>query len=111
MRIFQATFLWRNDQPDGLGITFGPAAYTPDELTHMFAGEVVNQYFRDTDSVLGTNIVDAYLAQLRMIAIQARRSSIPIHAAVMAALNIMWLADRGFIPNDEFNGVLFVKIP
>ena len=25
---------------------------------------------------------------------------------VLAAINIMYLADRGFIPNDEFDGLL-----
>ena len=104
-----ASFFWRNDQPDGLGVTFGPAGFSPEELTTLFAGDVVKKYFRDSDAHLGTSIVSDYLNQLAGIAVEARKGPLPMHLALMAALNIIWLAERGFIPNDEFNGPMFVQ--
>ena len=109
MRIISASFFWRNDQPDGLGVTFGPEGFSPEELASLFRGETVRQYFRDSDAHLGTRIVEDYLRQLASIAQAARRGPLPMHLALMAALNIMWLAERGFIPNDEFNGPMFVQ--
>lgn len=109
MKLVSASFFWRNDRPDGLGVTFGPEGFSPEELHTLFAGDTVKQYFRDSDAHLGTAIVQDYLNQLRGIASEARRGPLPMHLALMAALNIMWLAERGFIPNDEFNGQMFVQ--
>lgn len=108
MKLVSASFFWRNDQPDGIGVSFRSDSFSPDELQAMFRGEVVRQYFRDCDAHLGTRIVDEYLDQLRGIAMQARQGPLTLQLALMAALNIMWLAERGFIPSDEFNGPLFV---
>ena len=110
MTIFQASFFWQNDKPQGLGFTFGPSGFTPEELTELFeTGPVVKQYMRDSDNALGSNIVGDYLAQLQSIA-QAKQQgqAITLQEALLAALNILWLSSRGFIPNDEFNGVQFV---
>jgi len=41
MRILSASFFWRNDEPDGLGLTLRPPALTPEELSEMFSGEVI----------------------------------------------------------------------
>lgn len=106
--ILQASFFWKNDQPGGLGFTLGPPAFTPEELTEMFTGDTVKQYMRDSDAHLGTGLVDAYLAQLGAIAAGGKLAPIPMQHVILAALNIMWLAERGFIPNDEFNGPSFV---
>ena len=110
MRIISASFFWRNDQPEGLGVSFGPKAFSPEELTILFAGDTVKQYMRDSDAHLGAQIVDDYVNQLRGIAEQARKAPLPMHLALMAALNIMWLTERGFIANDEFNGPIFVQV-
>jgi hypothetical protein len=110
LKIASASFFWKNDEAGGLGVSFRPPDFTPEELNTLFAGDVVQQYFRDSDAALGSSIVDDYLNQLRGIAEQARREPLPLHLALMAALNIMWLAARGFIPNDEFNGPMFVHI-
>ena len=107
MRIISASFFWRNDQPDGLGVTFGPDGFSPEELSALFAGDTVKRYFVDSDKQLGTHLVECYLAQLADIAVQARRHPLPMERALLAAMNIMWLAERGFIPNDEFNGPMF----
>jgi hypothetical protein len=109
VKIISASFFWRNDQPDGLGVTFGPPAFTSEELTDMFRGDVVRDYIRASDKALGTDIVRLYLIQLEDIARQAKQAPLPLHAAILAALNIMYLAERGFIPNDEFNGPMFVQ--
>ncbi len=111
MRIISASFFWRNNHPNGLGVTFGPEGFSPEELTLLFTGEVVKKYMRDSDGHLGTDIVSDYLRQLRGIAAEARIAPLPMAKALMAALNIMWLAERGFIPNDEFNGPMFVTEP
>lgn len=110
MRLVQASFFWRNNHPDGLGVTFKAPEFTSTELEVLFRGDTVKQYFRDSDAHLGTSIVDDYLNQLRGIAEQARKGPLPMAHALMAALNIMWLAERGFIPNDEFNGPMFVQV-
>ena len=109
MRLVQASFFWRNDHPDGLGVTFKAPEFTSTDLEVLFRGDTVKQYFIDSDKHLGTRIVDDYLAQLRGIAEEAKRRPLPIAKALIAALNIMWLAERGFIPNDEFNGPMFVQ--
>ena len=109
MKIISASFFFRNDQPDGLGVSFRPPDFTPEELTILFAGDTVKQYFIDSDKALGSSIVDDYLHQLSGIAVEARRGPLSMSKALMAALNIYWLAERGFIPNDEWNGPLFVQ--
>lgn len=68
----------------------------------------MRQYFRDSDAQLGTDLVSTYLTQLAEIANEAARGAVPIPQVILAALNIMYLADRGFIPTDEFNGPMFV---
>lgn len=110
MRLVSASFYFQNDKPDGLGLTFGPPGFSSSELTEMFAGEVARQYMRDSDAHLGTRLVETYLEQLHALAAEARQGPLPIQSAILAALNIMWLTERGFIPNDEFNGVMFVQI-
>lgn len=106
--ILSASFFWRNDKPDGLGFTLGPPGFSPEELTDMFAGAVVRDYFRESDRALGTHIVEHYLAQLTEIAAGSKRRPAPLHEVILAALNIMWLTERGFMPSDEFNGPYFV---
>lgn len=109
MRIIQASFFWKNDEPDGLGLTFGPDGFSPEELTNMFAGETAQMYMRDSDANLGTKLVETYLSQLAMFALEAKQHPLPLHEAILAAFNIMYLSERGFIPNDEFNGPMFVQ--
>lgn len=111
MKIVSASFFWRNDQPDGLGVTFGPDGFSPEELETLFAGDTVKRYFIDSDKCLGTRIVEDYLRQLSGIAFEAKLGPLPMAKALIAALNIMWLAERGFIPNDNFNGPMFVRKP
>ena len=109
MNLISASFFWRNDEQGGLGVTFGPPSFSPSELETLFAGDVVKQYFLDSDRHLGSRIVDDYLNQLAGIAAEARRGPLPIAKALIAAYNIMWLAERGFIPNDTYNGPMFVQ--
>lgn len=71
-------------------------------------GDTVKQYMRDSDENLGTNVVDTYLAQLGAIAAGAKVAPMPLQQVILATLNIIWLSERGFIPNDDFNGVLLV---
>lgn len=108
MKIVQLSVYWRNDKDDGLALTFGPAGFTPDELTEMFAGKVVKDYFCASDEQLGTAIVETYFAQLAAAAKEARGEPLSMQKALLVALNILWLTDRGFLANDEFNGVLAV---
>lgn len=103
-KIIQASFFWKNDQPGGLGFTLGPPSFTPEELTAMFDEHTVKQYFIDSDHAMGSCVVQGYLSQLEAIAQDAKKGRATMQQAILAALNIMWLANRGFIPNDEFNG-------
>lgn len=109
-QIIQASFYWRNDKPGGIGFTFGPPSFTPKVLTEMFEpdNENIRGFFRESDKALGSQVVKDYLAQLEAIG-QMKGRGVPIPQAIMAALNIMWLSSRGFIPNDEFNGVQFIR--
>lgn len=111
MTIIQASFFWKNDKPCGIGLTFGPRHYTPEELQAMFAGEDLKDYMRDSDLALGTNVVNDYLAQLATIGKKKGmlRQEPSLQEGILAALNIIWLTDRGFIPNDEFNGYQFIR--
>ena len=108
MKILQASFFWRNDAPCGLGLTLSGPEFSPEELTEMFDGKTVRQYFRDSDSQLGSQLAQTYIAQLAEIAAEAARGEISLQSTILAAFNIMYLADRGFMSNDEFNGPLFV---
>ena len=107
----QASFFWKNNEPGGIGITFGPPSFTPAELQIMFEGDLVKRFMRDSDGALGTDIVHKMLGQLNPIG-QAHRHGDVIRPKLLllAALNIIWLSSRGFIPNDEFNGPQFVSI-
>jgi len=104
-KLIQASFFWKNDQPGGLGFTFGPPSFSSGELTSIFTGEAIKDYMRSSDEELGSGIVESYLVQLEYIAGLARPS---IQQALLAAMNIVWLTERGFIPNNEFNGPQFV---
>lgn len=102
----QVSFFWKNNEPGGLGFTFGPPSFTPQEIEAMFFGEVAKQYQRDSDAALGSEGVKTYLAQLAGIAERKNQEKeVTLQQAVLAAYNIQWLAARGLIPNDEFNGV------
>lgn len=110
MKIIQASFFWKNDQPGGIGITFGPPDFNPEQLKEMFAGEGLQTYLRQSDQALGTSVVKDYLAQLADIGrAKEHGEEIPLEYGILAALNIIWLVDRGFIPNDEFNGYQIVR--
>lgn len=110
--IITATFFWRNDRPGGIGLTFGPPSFSPKQLEDMFASDILRNYLRDSDNALGTNVVNDYLAQLKSIGMQkATGEEISLQHGILAALNIIWLAERGFIPNDEFNGYQFTTTP
>ena len=102
------SFFWQNDTQDGLGLTLRGPEFTPDELTRMFSGENITRYFRDSDAELGSGLVDSYIAQLSAIGAEAKEKQLPLQKVLLAVQNIMYLADGGFIPNDEFNGPLIV---
>ena len=109
MNILQVSFFWRNDQPGGIGVTFGPPNFSPEDLERMFDGEVSKYFAKNSDLALGSNIVGFMFNQLSSIGERiARHEPVSQRLAVLAALNIQWLTSRGFIPQDEFNGVQFV---
>lgn len=110
MKIVQASFFWRNDAPDGIGLTFRTPEFTSDELASMFASETVRQYLRNSDANLGSDIVDTYLSQLAALAKEAKRGPLPLPKALVVCLNILWLSSRGLIPQDEFNGTQFITV-
>lgn len=107
-KLIQASFFWKNNEPGGLGFTLASPDFSPFELATMFTGDIVKQYMRDSDKALGTSVVNDYLDQLAAIAIATKNKPATMQQVLLAALNIMWLAERGFIPNDEFNGPQFV---
>lgn len=104
-KIIQASFFWKNDKPGGLGFSFGPPSFKPEELTEMFSGAQLAKYRADSDMALGSGVVNDYFAQLEAI---ANDKAVSIKHAYLAALNIIWLTERGFLPNDEFNGPQYV---
>jgi len=107
--IVQASFYWRSNMPDGFGFTFVPPQFSPKQIQEMFFGKEAKRYMRNTDEALGTGIVNEFLGQLAGIGkMRLRNQSVPLELAVMAALNIIWLSERGFIPQDEYNGSQFI---
>lgn len=109
MAILRASFFWRNDKPGGIGVTFGPPAFSPEDLSRMFEGEVSKGFTKSADLALSSNVVGDMLAQLGAVGERiARNETVSPRLAVLAALNIQWLTSRGFIAQDEFNGVQFV---
>lgn len=110
--IIQASFFWRNDVLGGLGFSFGPPSFTSNQLQEMFTGDILKQYLRDSNAALGTRVVSDYLAQLASIgAAKERGQEISLEESILASLNIIWLVERGIIPNDEFNGYQFITTP
>ena len=110
MKIIQASFLWQSDKPGGLGFTFGIPGFDSKDLEQMFNGPILKQYLKDSDSMLGT--IELYLAQLTAIGQEKLAGKeIPLEKAILASYNIVWLKERGFIPNDEFNGYQFITTP
>ena len=108
--IIQASFFWENNKPGGFAISFGPPSFTPEMLASMFEGEHIKSFMRESDLALGTDVVRHYLAQLVLVSYQSQLGQrISVQEGVLVALNIMWLSSRGFIPNDEFNGVRFIS--
>lgn len=107
-KIYQAAFFWKNDKPGGLGLTLGWPSFSPDELTEMFTGPGIKKCLADSDGALGTKGVQTYLDQLAAIAAVKHKAT--LSQTMLAALNIMWLVERGFIPNDEFNGYQFAVV-
>ena len=107
--IIQASFFWKNNEPGGFGITFTPEYMDPSEMTRVFQGPVIKEYFRKSDEQLGTNIVKTMLSQLAGISAKRQTEKmIRIQDAMLAALNIAWLSSRGFIPQDNYNGTQYV---
>lgn len=106
-KIVQASFFWRNDCPDGLGFTLQEPAFSSDWLTQTFTGSIIKKFLKDSDESLGTKVVSHYLDQLQSIARESAVGHLNEEKVLLAALNILWLTERGFIPNDEYNGVQF----
>lgn len=82
--------------------------FLSEQLSEVFCGEPVRKYFQNSDALLGPDLVATYFAQLAEISLEAsREEDLPIARIVLGAWNIMYLAARGFIPNNEFNGPYF----
>lgn len=110
MKIIQISVFWKNDQPDGLDFTFGPPSFSPEDLAMMFDEKAVKNYMKNSDLALGTGIVKTMFGQLEVIAKAQRQSQeVSVKQALLAALNITWLVSRGFMPNDEHNGIMYVS--
>ena len=107
-QIISISFFWKNDKPGGLGFTLSAPGFTPEFLTDFFSGEsdTLKQYYIDSDHAMGTRLVQGYLTQLEFFGKDQESMGLP--EIITAALNIMWLSSRGFIPQDEFNGYQIV---
>ena len=109
MKLVQASFFWKNNEPGGIGISFNTHnGFSPEILGDTFLGDTWKNYARNTDEALGSGIVNDYFAQLNAISqAKAENRVVPVEQALLVALNIYWLTSRGFLPNDEFNGYQF----
>lgn len=109
MQILQASFFFRNDKPNGIGFTLGPPDYTPASLHELLYGETTKQYMRDSDQALGTSIIQLYFSQLEALGKTLRKTgSLSPQEVFLAVFNILWLQERRFLVNDEFNGYQIV---
>jgi hypothetical protein len=107
--IVQASFYWRSNKPDGFGFTFAAPDFTPKQIQEIFFGAEAKRYMRNTDDALGSGIVNEYLQQLDVLGkMRMQQRHVPLQLAIMAALNIIWLTERGFLPQDEYNGFQFI---
>lgn len=110
--IIEASFLWRANEPDGVGLVFTKELMPPESMTAVFDGKISKAYFRRSDDLLGKCVVKQYLSQLAELA-DAHKTGrpIPMPLVILGALNIAWLSSRGFIPKDNFNGPQYVHQP
>ena len=105
--IISASFYWKNNEPGGLGFSFAIPVFQPSELRAMFFGTDAKTFIRESDNALGSNIVATMLQQLEYVA-NLPPGQRTLDLALLCALNILWLSERGFIPQDEFNGTQFI---
>jgi len=105
-RICCAFFFWKNDKPDGVCVQFLPSQFSPEELTAQFGEASLHEYFEGVESDLGADAVRLTLEQMAQIAAESKRVGLSYKWGVIAALNIAYLAHRGAIPSDEFNGTI-----
>lgn len=108
--IVQISFFWKNNEPGGLGFSFCAPSFSPEDIQEMFYGEIAQQYMRDSDNALGSMIVESYLAQLKALGQAKMQGKEPtLRQAILAGLNILWLTQRGFMPNDEYNSMQTIR--
>lgn len=107
IHLFQISVFWRNDQPDGIGVTISEEAFTV-PLTDIM-DEIMENYWNmwvEAENEGNTEeLVSDLLAQLRSAS--EIRQRLDISDAVWL-IGSIWLLERvGRIKSDEYNGCLF----
>lgn len=100
-----AAAFWRNDQPDGIGVTLRVSDDFTAEFMDMMSG-TISICDRGWDSEGDKHEVALHLLdQLRELA--ARKDSLTEEDNWRVIENVYLLERHGFIPSDEYNGVVF----
>lgn len=107
IHLFQISAFWRNDQPDGIGVTITEEAFTV-PLTDVM-DEIMENYWQMWIEAQAQGATDELVSDLvaQLTAASWRRESLGIRDAVCVIGNI-WLLERvGYIEADEYNGCVF----
>ena len=107
IHLFQISAFWRNDQPDGIGVTITDEAFTV-PLTEIM-DEIMENYWQMWVEAENEGTTDELVSDLvaQLTDVSRRRESLDISDAVWVIGNI-WLLERvGYIKADEYNGCVF----
>jgi hypothetical protein len=108
MTITQISAFWRNDKPDGIGVSF-----TPDTVDLEALADSIEGYITDMPATMAADPITTpqfLLSQLAEIG-KIDRSTRGVEATMVAVLNIAYLERIGIIKPDNFNGMMYLHTP
>ena len=104
--------LYRNDQPDGIGVSISADLFQPGKLE-----EIINQLFKDSDADWVNHSyeenLDHYFGQLRALVKDKDKKKKPIKEigdAVLVISCVYSLEQHGPLQSDEFNGIQLIYV-
>ena len=111
-QLLSVSAFYRNDQPDGIGVSISADLFQPGKLE-----EIINQLFKDSDADWVNHSydenLDHYFGQLRALVNnkdQTKGFNEDISDAVLVISCVYSLEKHGPLPSDEFNGIQLIYV-
>lgn len=101
-KLLQASVFYRNDEPAGFGFTMPP------DMWNVLVDAADAMWMQGRKEIGGTADVQAaeYMQQLDILG--QHKSTLSDHQRMWIMLNIIALARNGYLPNNDFNGLLLI---